>query len=152
MRCKDSKEALGQILLVIGMPVMVTENLSLHNKVVNGSEGVVDKIIDRPSDEGREAVCVHIHIPSSLITIDGLAPHIVPIFPRTVSFDCKLCQGGKIRISRTQVPLVPAWAFMDYKVQGASMDTVVVDLASAQGVQNAYIMLSRATSLAGLGV
>ena len=99
MCCKDSKKALGWILLVIGMPVMVTENLSLHNKVINGSEGVMDKIIYRPSDEGCEAVCVHIHIPSSPITIDSLTPHIVPIFPRTVCFDHKLHQGGKIRIS-----------------------------------------------------
>ena len=38
---KDRKEALGQLPLVIGMPVMIMENLSMQNKIVNGSEGVV---------------------------------------------------------------------------------------------------------------
>ena len=132
IRCKDGKEALGRLPLIVRMPVMITENLSMQNKIVNGSEGVVKKIIYRTSDEGREAVCVHVHIRSSPITLEGLTPGIVPIFPRSVSFDCKSQQGTRIKISRTQLPLLPTWAFTDYKVQGASLNTVIVDLASAR--------------------
>ena len=99
MHCKDSKEALRWLPLVIRMPVMVTENLLIHNKVVNSSEGVVDKIIYKHSDKGCKAVCIHVNVQSSLISIDGLAPGVVPIFPRMVSFECRLCQGVRIKIS-----------------------------------------------------
>ncbi|KAI6014876.1 hypothetical protein PISMIDRAFT_113920, partial [Pisolithus microcarpus 441] len=55
-------------------------------------------------------------------------------------------------ISCHQLPIIPVWAFTDYKVQGTSLQKVVVDLASAGGVQNAYVMLSRASSLSNLAI
>ena len=150
--CKDRKEAVGCLLLVVRMPVMIMENLLMQNKVINGFEGIVKKIIYRTLAEGCKAVCVHVHLWSSPITLNGLTPGVVPIFPRVVSFNCKLQQGMRLKISRTQLPLLPAWAFMDYKVQGASLKTVIIDLASAHSIQNAYVMLSCATRLAGLAV
>ena len=114
----------------------------LQGQGETGLCSIVKKIIYQTSDEGHEAVCIHIHIWSSPITLEGLMPGIVPIFPRLVSFNCKSQQGTRIKISWTQLPLLPAWAFTDYKVQGASLNTVIMDLTSAQGMQHAYIMLS----------
>jgi len=37
---------------------------------------------------------------------------------------------------------MPGWAFTDYKAQGASLQTAILDLASARNVQHAYVMLS----------
>ena len=51
-----------------------------------------------------------------------------------------------------QLPLIPGWAFMDYKVQGMSLDSVVVDLSSACGLQHVYVMLSCAKGLRHLGI
>ena len=47
---------------------------------------------------------------------------------------------------------MPGWAFTDYKAQGASLQTAIVDLASARNVQHAYVMLSQATSLKNLAI
>ncbi|KAF8133432.1 hypothetical protein EV363DRAFT_1162147, partial [Boletus edulis] len=51
-----------------------------------------------------------------------------------------------------QLQLVPAWAFTDYKVQGSIMDNMIVDLASAKGIQNSYVMLSRVKQLSNLAI
>ncbi|KAF8433752.1 hypothetical protein L210DRAFT_812138, partial [Boletus edulis BED1] len=98
------------------------------------------------------AVCAYVRVNSSSISIEGLPRSVMPIFPKTIQFTHRISREKSIRVSRTQLPLVPAWAFTDYKVQGASMDRVVIDLASARGIQNAYVMLSRATCLKKLAV
>ncbi|KIO03799.1 hypothetical protein M404DRAFT_50473, partial [Pisolithus tinctorius Marx 270] len=40
----------------------------------------------------------------------------------------------------------------DYRAQGTTLDKVIIDLASARGVQHAYVMLSCAHSLSNLAV
>ncbi|KAL1684487.1 hypothetical protein GGG16DRAFT_68211 [Schizophyllum commune] len=51
---------------------------------------------------------------------------------------------------RSQLPLIPAFAFTSHNSQGRSLDTVCVDLASCRSIQSAYVMLSRVRSLKGL--
>ncbi|KAF8125572.1 hypothetical protein EV363DRAFT_1175844 [Boletus edulis] len=152
VRSTGSKDTLGRLLLIPGMPVMVTENLSIENKVVNGSQGTIKDIIYRVVPEGREVVCAYVKITSSPLTLDGLQEAVVPIFPKTQQFTYSPVRGNRIHISRTQLPLVPTWVFTDYKAQGTLMLNVMVDLTSARGIQHAYVMLSRATGLQHVGV
>jgi hypothetical protein len=149
---KDLKEALGRLPLIPGMRVMITENLSMGNKIVNGSKRELEDVVYKVIPEGREAVCVYVRMLSFPVATDRLPSSVVLVFPKTVQFSYRPSQSRSVRVSRTQLPLVPAWAFTDYKVQGASLPPVVVDLASARGIQNAYVMLSRATGLQNLGV
>ncbi len=58
---------------------------------------------------------------------------MVPIFPKTDSFDLKL--GGKkeenkegLRIKRTQFSLVPAYAYTVHKAQGKTLKRVIGNL------------------------
>ncbi|KAF8136453.1 hypothetical protein EV363DRAFT_1158675 [Boletus edulis] len=106
----------------------------------------------RITPEGREAMCAYVKVSKSPLCIDGLNESVVPIFPKKTRFTYQPSRNTRVTVSRSQLPLVPGWAFTDYKVQGASMPNVVVDLASASGIQNAYVMLSRATGLQHLGV
>ncbi|KIK76901.1 hypothetical protein PAXRUDRAFT_168498, partial [Paxillus rubicundulus Ve08.2h10] len=55
-------------------------------------------------------------------------------------------------ISRSQLLLIPGWSYTDYKAQGATLPKVVLDLASARGLQNAYVMLSRAPAACKVGI
>lgn len=52
--------------------------------------------------------------------------------------------------AQTQVSIVPAYAVTAHQAQGQSMEKVIVNLESCQGMEALYVMISRATSLEGL--
>lgn len=131
---------------------MITENLSMEHKIVNGTAGILMDVVYKSEAEGHKAVCAYVKVKSSSISIEDLPEAVIPIFPKSVQFTHQISRSKSIQINRAQLPLVPAWAFTDYKVQGTSMNTVIVDLASAQGIQNAYVMLSHTSSLQNLAV
>src|SRR6266480_2011965 len=43
---------------------------------------------------------------------------------------------GNMSVNRYQVPVTPAWAITDYKVQGSTYDAVTLDLLSTEMQQN----------------
>ncbi|OJA07958.1 hypothetical protein AZE42_05930 [Rhizopogon vesiculosus] len=59
---------------------------------------------------------------------------------------------GNVEAQRIQVPLVLAWAMSIHKAQGQTMTRVKVDLQRIFEKGQAYVALSRATSLEGLEV
>jgi len=59
---------------------------------------------------------------------------------------------GEVEATRDQVPLVLAWALSVHKSQGQTIDRVKVDLGSVFERGQAYVALSRATSLKSLQV
>src|SRR6266446_91596 len=102
-------------------------------------------------DSGRRYVsCTYVHIPNSGISAYGLPNDIIPIVPVLTTFHYKQRNGLQFNISRRQLPLLPAYAFTDYKVQGQSMDYAVIDLTHCYSLQSVYVMLSRVKSLKGV--
>ncbi|KAJ7869357.1 hypothetical protein B0H13DRAFT_1552121, partial [Mycena leptocephala] len=67
------------------------------------------------------------------------------IFPVTNNFEYTVKGGPTYTISRKQLPLLPAYPFVDYKVQCRSMPLVMVDLSECGTLQSVYSMLLRAT-------
>jgi len=59
---------------------------------------------------------------------------------------------GNVEASRTQVPLILAWALSVHKSQGQTLDRVRVDLRNTFEKGQAYVALSRARSLGTLEV
>jgi len=60
--------------------------------------------------------------------------------------------NGEVQASRSQIPLILAWALSIHKAQGQTLERVCVDLGQAFEKGQAYVALSRATSMAGLQV
>lgn len=148
--CTD--DSLGELPLCCGMPVIVTENLSLAHGIINGSRGNVVRIEYDLLHGSRTAKCVFVHITGSNVNVVKNDPDLVPILPTANTFKYVSDDGTSYSIRREQVPLMPAFAFTDYKVQGQSFESVVIDLAGARSLQSVYVMLSRATSLRGVAV
>ena len=94
-------------------------------------------------------------------SLDGLCPKLIPIPLIKKQFTIPIKQlfgrlfermeGGKkipqvIQVTRTQLPIVPAFAITTYKAQGRTMNKIVVDLQVPLGtlqVASIYVPLSR---------
>ena len=148
-------DSLGRLPLFPGMRVMVQENLAFTNRVVNGSEGTVRNILYDEINRHRYPVVVYVHIPGSGKVHPSAENDVVPIFPETSSFNWLRRTNTGIQqhtVSRVQLPLLPAYAYTDYKSQGRSLDAAVVDPSSAFSLQGVYVMLSRVRSMSGLAI
>ncbi|KAG1871361.1 hypothetical protein DFJ58DRAFT_713870 [Suillus subalutaceus] len=79
-----------------------------------------------------------------LCALVDIPERIIPIFAVTNSFSFPT--GEK------NLPILPGWAFTDFKVQGSFLPKVVVDLAGAKSLQSIYVMLSRASRLQSIAI
>jgi len=127
---------------------MVTENIVFDRGVVNGSEGVVVDIKFDDVDGLRYTKVVYVQVDGCGIQVGDLPVDVVPVFAVTTRIEYSI-DGMTKGFSRRQLPLVPAYAYTDFKAQGQTLSKVIVDLATARG-QGIYVMLSRVKSLSGL--
>lgn len=147
-----TNDHLGVLPLFVGMKVMITENLDMSHKSVNGAEGVVKHIKYRMVEGHRVAVCAYVHVPGSSIELEGLPRDVVPVFPSRKYFAYTTPDGLQRHVSRLQLPLLPAYVYTDYKGQGRSLETVIADVAGSRSCQSLYVMLSRVKTLDGLAI
>lgn len=149
----DTNQLMGKLPLVIGMPVILTHNYDVPGGVVNGTEGVLKAVRYKVDERGRRfaTLCV-VSVPNSTGEhLQFLDEKDVAAFCESASFTLTHRQRKDVAsFSRHQLPILPAFAFTDYKAQGRSMDRVIVDLSSCRTLQSVYVMLSRAKSLDGL--
>ena len=149
----QTSQRLGVLPLVLGMPVLVSQNFDVEGGVVNGSRGTLQTIRYRVDEQGFR------HLTSCVVKIENstdsamphLEPHLLPILEDVVEVRLKNRYTNKASVfKRTQVPIVPAFAMTAHKAQGQTMERVVIDLASCKGTEAPYVMLSRTVSLEGL--
>ena len=124
-----------EMQLRVGAQVMLLWNLDTENGLVNGSRGVV---VRWARDGGSVKPVVRFtRRPDVDVVIE---PH---------TWEYKVEDAGLVTL--TQVPLQLAWAITVHKAQGLSMDCVEMALdESVFEHGQAYVALSRVTSLAGL--
>ena len=121
--------------------------------VANGCEGELLNVKYKNNEYGEwRAICAYIQVPGANIQAPGLPTDVIPILPQRNTFAYKQPGGGTYYISRSQLPLVPAYAYTANKIQGQSLKYVLVDLKSACGTQALYVMILRAISLENLAI
>jgi len=149
----QTSQRLGKIPLVIGMPVMFTQNFDVEGGIVNGSSGVLKSIRYKVDAAGnRHALSCVVHIQD---TNDSPLPHLPPHFFAALEDTVDMTfthpySKKKCLIKRTQLPILPAFAITAHKSQGKTLSNAVIDLESCRGTEAPYVMLSRVSSLEGL--
>ena len=117
--------------LCLGAKVMLTHNVDIEDKLINGSLGTV-RIIDRVKNR-KPAGVIYVEFEDERAgnklkinrypKIRGL----VPIQPRTVEFNyCH--KNSNITMERKQFPLILAEAMTVHKAQGSGFDYMLADL------------------------
>jgi len=134
-----------ELKLKVGAQVMLLKNIDAAAGLVNGARGVVQGFEPGKKDEMFPVVCIHVdsHAASGG---GGLVTRTLHREEWTVEL------GKKVVARRCQVPLRLAWAISIHKSQGMTIDALEADLGSIFEYGQAYVALSRATSLARLRV
>ena len=109
--------------LKVGARVMLTSNLTGHVGVHNGSCGTV---------YAHDAQRVVVNFDNG---------RTLPI--RLVTTEYKKGKDDDVVGSRTEMPLILAWAVSIHRAQGATLDSMAVDLSKAFAKGHAYVALSR---------
>lgn len=167
-----------EISIVKGMKVMVTLNINTDIDVVNGTRGEIVDIVLDPEEEAidptqrvvrlkKPPLCVLVKLGHTrLECLPGLEEGVVPVeciqktfrlaIPqegtKTVSTEIPSVQlkANDVQVRRRQLPITAAYAFTDYRAQGQTLSSVIVDIAkppSGSGLTlfNLYVALSRSS-------
>lgn len=161
-----------------GMLVVLLANLDLGAGLCNGSQGIVKgferydpkkmprAMIGKKDDPNLKINGSHAMMREKemKIFIEGKGARFkqwpVVMFhngqTRIIHADCSISELGDKKpyslLSRTQIPLAPAWAMTIHKSQSLTMDRVIVDLSRTFEEGQVYVALSRATGLSGLKI
>jgi len=120
-RCPD------EIVLCEKAQVMLTVNLDVESGLVNGSRGIITSF-----QNGMPVV---------------LFDNTLEVKITCQSFESNIT--GAI-VTRSQIPLILAWAMTIHKCQGSTISSVVTDLRDVFCPSQSYVTLSRVKTLEGL--
>ena len=155
------------ISLRVGMLVVLLVNLDVnrgHGGLVNGSQGEVVRFEKYEKERLPESKGAHKGLKTTLINefVESMEEKEWPVVKftngreATIYPDCKISELGDEEpytlLSRTQLPLMAAWAMTVHKAQGMTLSRVIVDLAESFEEGHDYVALSRARGLEGLKV
>lgn len=166
--------------LRVGAQVMLIKNMD--ESLVNGSLGTVEKFMTESEyinldvsssiadpDVKKRTSVLNSYLNSDILAGNGggnpansgrLYPYVVfhgiggstrGILIRPEEWKSEL-PNGIVQASRTQLPLILAWALSIHKAQGQTLERVKVDLGRVFEKGQAYVALSRATTKRGLQV
>eukprot|EP01126_Amoeba_proteus_P015543 TRINITY_DN17009_c0_g1_i4.p1 TRINITY_DN17009_c0_g1~~TRINITY_DN17009_c0_g1_i4.p1 ORF type:complete len:362 (-),score=85.50 TRINITY_DN17009_c0_g1_i4:8-1093(-) len=127
--------ALSELGLKVGAQVILLKNLSFERGLVNGTRGTV---IDFDKSESGTIY--------PLVKFSNKQIELIQAEWWSITI-------GNLEVAtREQLPLDLAWAMSIHKSQGMTIDRLKVDIANTFAAGQAYVALSRATSLEGLSI
>ena len=146
----------GVLKIAIGARVMLTTNVDVSDGLVNGARGEIVHVVTNSSSE----VCtVLVKFDNEQVGLKACQssqyrrghPNAVPLRKVEVVFLARGKRGAEI--TRLQFPLTLAWATTIHKVQGLTLDAIVVDMKGSRfNPGQIYVALSRVKALTGLHI
>ena len=150
-KCKQSETGnLRELLEVgVGARVMLTVNVDVSDGLVNGVCGTV---VGFDNDSSANVKIIFVQFDNPCVGRRkrlSVFPGAVAIERKEVSFSVKY--GKRVIGYRLQFPLNLAWACTIHKVQGKTMDKIVVSMKEGNFMAGqAYVAFSRVKKLQGL--
>ena len=85
---------------------------------------------------------------------ENIDPSWTPVFDTKRTFSHRPKKGKSVTVTRIQFPLKPSAAKTIHKTQGATLDTVVIDMGNKGRIpsQMHYVAMSRVTRISGLHI
>ena len=143
------------ILIAVGARVMLTKNIDVGDGLVNGVQGTVTGFIEaQPQQESALPAAVLIKFDSEKVgarrkmKLRKSASDSVPIEIEETRFTVGTYSAQEV--IRRQFPLTLCYASTIHKVQGLSLDKIVVTFDKYFQGGHTYVALSRSRSLEGL--
>ena len=155
-----------RLVLKEGMLVMLVVNWDLDSNLANGSQGTIvgfeehnhNLLPEVPRDReysSRKNGLVRAFIKRAAVQkwpiVQFLNGRRRTIYPRCLMNELGDTEPYSL-LSRTQIPLIAAWAMTVHKAQGMTLSRVIVDLRLSFEPGQDYVALSRAETLKGLKV
>lgn len=148
------------IELKLGCRVMLLKNLDFFKGLINGSCGEIigfrtftrSQVLDKyPGDEAHRTML-------SFFAAQKINALLVPYIKFDISKEERFiwpsiqtgCKKGVLSVSRVQFPLRLAYAFTVHKVQGITLDSVMIHMEKIYSYGQVYVALSRVRNLEGL--
>lgn len=143
------------VSIAVGARVMVTININVSDGLANGVCGTVIGI----DSTGNDVHAILVKFDSGRVGKEAIAsshykrsyPGAVPIKRQDVQFFAGTGRRS-VEAKRTQFPLTLAWGCTIHKVQGKTLDAIVVSMEGRSHFMpgQAYVALSRVKTLHGL--
>jgi hypothetical protein len=128
-----------ELCLVIGMSLVVLENLHKQLGVVNGAEVILRDI---HYDIHHKPLALEVEVQTIQFQIPNLPANHIWIQKKKVSTTFTKLDGSTVTIQRIQFPVTEGFASTAHKKQGSTLSRAVVSLQKGQGVST-YVKLSR---------
>lgn len=146
---------LPEVLTVaIGARVILTRNIDVSDGLANGTQGIIIDIKFLPNNK-PVAVIILFDSPNvgknaRLDSKFNLSPYKAPVVPILQIEATFSPTSSKATVSRKQFPLRLCWATSIHKIQGATLDNIVVSFDNRFNSGQAYVALSRVKKLENL--
>ncbi|XP_062587317.1 uncharacterized protein LOC134248951 [Saccostrea cucullata] len=157
VRAQDSKK---DVTTAVGARIILTYNVSTADGLVNGAKGTVKGFIPTPPTTADDNytpnfILIEFDNPNighqTRILYGRLLQHqstVVPIVRQQVQV--QLGKHSTVHAVRFQFPLTLAWATTIHKVQGETLNSIVIHCNGQFQPGQLYVALSRVKSLNGL--
>lgn len=157
----DTANLETHLQICVGARVMITCNIDVSDGLVNGATGYVSHIITARGI--IDCILVKLESKNAGSEAKRANPHRKD-FPGTVAitrFEAQFpitkgarrqCNSRAITIKRRQFPLSLAWGCTIHKMQGMTVESILVDMSGQFSPGQAYVALSRVKKLAGLHI